>query len=209
MQTTRFPEINAIEIHIGSSYDFCQRFGKRVKKKVGDVGGRYSATRGNQNTRYVTVPCNSCKMTKFEHDKQIDLIDEILCAYSVNCVIVKDNLPKKEIHHSRGLKRYLRKDKEWNPKTAREYVALAQSKHLDDVNGCQLGSCETRTTVIGSARTGHFGNSELFNLYARAWRTVWRQTVEKAQFFARVRSMDNFTSLDNCRVVEKKSEGKI
>ena len=190
METTRFPEINAIEIHITGSYDFCKRFGKRVKKRVGDVGGRYNATRGNQGTRYVVVPCNSCKMTEHEYNKQIDLIDEILCAYSVDCVIVKDSLPKKEIHHSRGLTLCHRKNKDWNPKTAREYVALAKSKHLDDVTGCQLESCEMKTTVIGSARIGHFGNCELFNLYARAWRMVWRQTVEKAGFFRRIQRMN-------------------
>lgn len=206
MNTTRFPEIYSIEIHIKSSDDFCKRFGKRVKKEIGGTKGRYNATRGNQNTRYVTVMCSSWKMTEHEYNTQIELIDEILCAYTIDCVIVKDSLPKKEIHHSRGLKRYLRPDKKWNPKTAREYVKLAKDKHLDDVAGCQLESCETRTTVIGSALIGHFGNCELFNLYARAWRAMWRQTVEKAQFFARVQRMDNFTSLENCRVVEKNEE---
>lgn len=179
METTRFPQVYAMEIHITHSDDFCKRFGRRVKNRIGGASGTYDATRGYRTVRRVTVPCNWYRLTKEEYNKRLDLIDEILGAYKVNCVIVKDSLLKKEIYHGRGMTSQRRGNKNWNPKTAREYVALAKEKHLDDVTGCQL--CEMKTTVIGSARFGHSSNSELFNLYARAWRIMWRQTVEKAR----------------------------
>ena len=209
MEPIRFPQINAIEIHLKSSDTFCQRFGKRVRS----AGGRYNDTRGHQNNRYVTVPCNFYKLNNKAYGRRLNLIDQILTTYHVECVIVKhDAHYTKEIHHTRPHRPYRTPDKkpaqplEWKPHNASQYIEMAKARHLQDVEGRSLEYKSEKPIILGEAKTGHFGDRTLFNLYARAWRTVWRQTVEKAQFFAGINKMNCFTSLEACRVVEKKTE---
>ena len=46
------PKPTEFELHLCSDTDFPKLFGKRVKA----IKGRYSACRGDQNTRYVHIP---------------------------------------------------------------------------------------------------------------------------------------------------------
>ena len=174
MKTIKFPQIYAIEIHLKSSDTFCQRFGKRVRS----TGGRYNDTRGSQNNRYVTVPCDFYQLDGEVYGKRLNLIDQILTAYHVECVIVKQHAHhSKEIHHSRPSRPA--QPLEWKPHNASQYIEMAKARHLQDVEGRSLEYKSEKPIILGEAKTGHFGDRTLFNLYARAWRTVWRQTVEK------------------------------
>ena len=60
------PRFSQIELHIHANPEFPRRFGKAVKA----AGGRYSAARGNSDTRFVFLPI-----------AQTLLIDQIIKCY--------------------------------------------------------------------------------------------------------------------------------
>lgn len=194
MKTIRFPQIYAFDIHIGQSSDFCKRFGKKVKKFVGGTGGRYTSIRGNATTRYVTVPCNPHRMTQDEFGGQLKLIDQIIDAYRVDCIIVHDSFPSNCVHDGRPRRRFgaPKTNHGWKPKRASEYIQLARVKHLKAAEECggMTVTVNKAVFVIGETIDRHYVNSMLYNLYARAWRKHWRDTVDKVRRVARKWKVD-------------------